>query len=316
MRMVFQRFVSIVPTVLLVLLVTMLLLELSPTDPAQVYAGVGASAEEIAAVRQRLGLDVDLLTRYVHYLAGSLSGDLGTSFRTGRPVFAGIVSTLAVTGQLIVVAMTLTLVVAVPLGAVAALHRGGWVDRCLRAVSALMVGVPSFVVALVLIALVSVQAGWVPVMGYVSLAEDPARWFGSLLLPATALALPLAAELIRQLRGSLVGILEEDFIRVQHAKGLPAWLVVGKHAVKNSANPVITVLGLQLSRLIEGAVIVETIFVLPGFGNMTYSAILSHDFPVVQGAVLVSAVLVVAVNMAVDLLSLYFNPRLRSPVGA
>ncbi|WP_291409761.1 ABC transporter permease [Actinophytocola sp.] len=313
--MALQRLVSIVPTVLLVLLVTMLLLRLSPTDPAQVYAGVGASPEEITDVRHRLGLDVDLLTRYVHYLVGALSGDLGTSFRTGRPVLDSIASTLTVTGQLVAVAMMMTILVAVPLGLVAALHRGQWIDRCVVAVSSLMVGVPSFVAALVLIALVSVQAGLVPVMGYVSLTDDPVRWFSSLVLPATALALPLAAELIRQLRGSLVGILGEDFIRVQQAKGLLRRQVVGKHAVKNAANPVITVLGLQLSRLIEGAVIVETIFVLPGFGNMTYSAILSHDYPVIQGVVLVSAVLVVFLNMIVDVLCLYFNPRLRSPVG-
>ncbi|MGE3619216.1 MAG: ABC transporter permease [Acidimicrobiia bacterium] len=312
MRVVLRRLLSAIPTLLLVLLLAMLLLEATPGDPARVIAGDAASDEDVAVVRERLGLDEPLVGRYLDYARGAVVGDLGESFRDGQPVASSIARTLPVTASLGIVSLLLAVAFAVPAGVVAAVRRNGLVDRALTAVGAIFVAVPPFVVALVLVVLFSIDRNWLPATGYVKLSDDPLEWLRHIALPCVALALPSAAELARQLRGSMVDVLQEDYINTQFAKGLRRRAIIGKHVAKNAAAPVVTVLGVQAGRILGGVVIIESLFVIPGFGNLVYLAVLGRDFPVVQGAVLVSALVVVVVNLLVDLSYLYFDPKLRS----
>ena len=309
--MITRRIAAIVPTAFLALFVAMFLLQLAPTDPAAIIAGVKASPADIARVRRELGLNLPFFTQYAHYAAKAFRGNLGTSYATGQSVSGLIAHALPVTASLVLVAVLFALLLAVPFGVLAALHRDRLTDRALTVLSSMFVGVPPFVVALVLVTVFSLQNHWLPSGGYQPLASGLVPWLRSLLLPGIALALPLAAELSRQIRGALVDVMEEDFIRSQHAKGLPLRRVIGKHCAKNAAVPVVTVLGLQLGQLLGGAVLIEVIFTLPGIGYLAADAVGGRDFPLVQGIVLVTTFIVMMVNLLVDLSYLYLDPRSR-----
>jgi peptide/nickel transport system permease protein len=227
------------------------------------------------------------------------------------PVWDRISAALPVTLSLALISLVLAVALGVVGGTWAALRRGRFVDRAVTAASAVIQAVPPFLVGLALVIFFAVDRSWLPATGYVHFGDDPWEWFRHLLLPAFTLALASAAELARQTRGAMVDTLEQDHIRATRAKGLPERWVIGKHAAKNAAPLVVTVLGLQVGRILGGAVVVELIFVLPGFGALALSAVGARDVVLIQGVVLVSAVFVLVANLAVDVSYGYFNPKTR-----
>jgi peptide/nickel transport system permease protein len=312
LRLVARRLATTVPALLGVMLVALLLLELMPGDPARIRAGDNATPEGVAAIRSDLRLDEPVWERFAHYVGGVVRGDLGRSPGSHQPVWARISSALPVTLSLGAVALLFAVLIAVPAGTWAALRRGRFVDRAVAAAASIFQAVPPFVVGLALVILLAVDRSWLPPGDFVPLEEDPWEWFRHLLLPASALSLSAAAELARQTRGALVDTFEQDYIRALRAKGLQERWVVGKHAAKNAATPVVTVLGLQVGRILGGAVVVELIFGMHGFGTLALNAVVTRDVVLIQGVVLVSAIAVLLANLAVDVTYGYLNPRARA----
>lgn len=311
LRYVGRRLLVAIPLLLLVGLFVFLLLDLTPGDAASRVAGDTATPEQIVEVRERLGLDRNVFVRYGEWLGDAVQGDLGESLTTPQSVGEAISQRIPVTASLAGVALGLTVVCGLPLGALAALRPNSLIDRTVTAMAALAMAIPPFVVGLILVVVFAVRYGWLPATGYVAFDESPVEWFKHLVLPGIALAAIPTAEVARQLRGALVDALGNDYIRTARAKGLRESAVVGKHALKNAAIPVVTVLGLQASRILAGSVTVEFIFVVPGFGRLAYDAVIARDIPMIQGVVMVSAAVVLIVNLLVDLSYGYFNPRVR-----
>ena len=307
-----RRLLAAIPILFLVILMSFLLLELMPGNPAATLAGEQATEAQVQALEEKLGLDEPVVSRFFDYVGGVLHGDFGTSLFNSRDVTELIRDALPVTVSLIAIALVMALLIAIPSGMYAATHKGGWIDRALTILSATFVAIPQFVLAFFLVIFLAVNREWFPATGYESIAEGGYwGWLHHLLLPAFALSLGSAAELARQLRGSMIDTLEEDYIRTTRAAGLKPRAIVWKHALRNSAIPVVTVLGLQAGRLLGGAVIIESVFALAGFGSLAYQAVLQQDIPVIQGVVVVSAVAVLLVNLVTDSSYMFFNPRLR-----
>jgi peptide/nickel transport system permease protein len=311
LKLVAHRVLTAVPTLLGVILVAMLLLELMPGDPAAIMAGDNATPEAVDTIRADLELDEPVWERFGGYVWDVVRGDLGESPGSSVPIWDRISEALPVTLSLALVAMAMAVVIGGTAGAVAALRRGRWADRAVTAAASVMQAVPAFVVGLGLVIALAVERSWFPATGYQPLAAGVGEWLRYLVLPALALALSSAAELARQTRGALVDTLEQDFIRASRAKGLSERWVVGKHAVKNAASPVVTVAGLQVARILGGAVVVEQIFGMHGFGSLAVNAVLTRDMVLIQGIVLVSAVGVLIANLVVDLSYGYLDPKVR-----
>jgi peptide/nickel transport system permease protein len=306
-----MRVLATLPVLVLVTFVVFGLVLLIPGDPAATIAGPDATVAEVAAVRERLGLDRPVLVQYWEWVTGALAGDLGTSLYTSRPVATSIGDGLPVTLSLAALALLISLVIAVPTAIVSALRRGTWVDRLATVGSSLGIALPSFWLGLVFVLVFSLALGWLPATGYVPLEEDPAAWLRHLLLPALTLGIAGAAESTRQLRGSIIGVLQQDYVRTARAKGLRERMVIGKHVLKNASVPLVTVLGLQITALLGGAVLVEQVFGVPGLGLVAIGAVTTRDVPVIQGIVLVSVLVAVLSNLLVDLAYGYLNPKVR-----
>lgn len=313
MRGVIVRRLALLLPVLFVILFAVFLLQTAlPGDPAAIIAGPEANKEIVEGVRVSLGLDKPIWEQFGTFMGDVLRGDFGISYRSGRPVSDMIEGALPVTGSLALVTSVLTLLIGVPLGIVAALKRGRLADRLVSGYSAVAIAVPPFVFGFVLVIVLALNAAWFPATGYKTLADGPDQWLEHLVLPSLAFALPLAAEIARQVRGSFAEILGRDFIRTARASGLSPISIVGKHAAKTAAIPVITVFGLQAGRILGGAVVVEQVFGLPGLGSLAYEAVSGRDLPLIRGVVIVSAIIVIVVNLAVDLCVAMLNPRLRA----
>ncbi|WP_433286055.1 ABC transporter permease [Pseudonocardia sp. CA-142604] len=307
-----RRVASIIPVMLIVSFLTFSLTYLVPGDAASVAAGESATPEQIELVRQQLGLDRPFFVQYASWLVQVVQGDLGTSLLSSRPVLASLTDALPVTLSLTVLALLLAVVAGLTLGIIAGLRPGTAVDRLSTAVATLGISMPSFWLGLILVSVFAVQLGLAPVAGYVPIAEGGiVGWFQHLLLPAVALGTVTAAEVTRQTRAGVVDVSEQDYIRTAVAKGLPRHLVVVKHTLKNAAIPVVTVLGLQASALIGGAIVIERIFAIPGLGTLAIDSVINQDFPVVQGFVLMITLFVLLVSFLVDTSYLYFNPKVR-----
>lgn len=273
-----------------------------PGDAADSLLGESASAGQLAALRQELGLDEALPVRYARFVAGMvLHGDLGRSVVSGRAVSDLLAERVAPTAVLALTAICLAVVLGTTAGSLAATHPGSRVDLAVMGVSSLGMAVPTYWLSLLLVMLFSLKLRWLPVAGAGSLAH--------LILPAVTLALPTAAVVARHIRSSLLDVLHADFLRTAHAKGLPARLVFRDHALRNSLIPVVTLLGLHLGHLLGGAFVIETIFAWPGLGRLTVQAIFDRDLPVVLGAALLVAAINVAINLGVDLLHAILDPR-------
>jgi peptide/nickel transport system permease protein len=312
LRIVTQRLLLAIPVLLVVTLAVFMLLSLVPGDPAVTLAGgQSATPEAIAQVREQLHLNDPLLVQYAHWLGGVLRFHLGNSILTGQSISSSIEQRFPVTFGLTVAATLVAVIVGVPLGIVSGLFPGRFVDGGVRGLASLALAVPNFWLAVMLVSLLGVKYRWFPTTGYVSWSDSPTGWLRSITLPAIALGLALAANLARQLRISLIEVMDSNYIRTAWAKGAGTGRIVVRHALKNASIPTVTVIGVQLGYLLGGTVIIEQIFSLPGLGSYMIQAIDAKDLPVVQGVVLVFALFQVAMSLLVDISYGYLNPRVR-----
>jgi peptide/nickel transport system permease protein len=307
-----RRLVAVVPLLLIVTALVFSLVLLLPGDAAVALVGLeNATEERIAAIRERMGLDRPIYVQYALWLGKAAHGDLGTSLRTGEPVLDSIVQRLPITLGLSVASTAVGLVLGVPLAVVAAYRRGGVVDLAARGVAALGVAVPNFWLGSMLVLLLAIQLRWLPATGYVSLADEPWDAIRHLLLPTLTLAASAIAEVTRQLRSGLLDTLAADYVRTARAKGLAESAVVARHALRNALIPLVTIAALTINRIIGATVVVESIFALPGLGRLNLESVLNRDFPTLQGAVLVMALLVIAINLLADMAYGVVDPRIR-----
>ncbi|PYM63843.1 MAG: peptide ABC transporter [Candidatus Rokuibacteriota bacterium] len=310
-RYIARRLLATVLVLLLVTLISFSIMHMVPGDPAVVMAGVGASADQVQRIREQFGLGAPFLVRLGHWYAGLLRGDLGQSILLGRSVAQAIGERLPATLSLASLAFVLTAGLGIALGTVAAIRPNTWVDHAVMSLAVVGVSVPGFWLGLILIILFSVVVDWLPAGGYVPLAQGAGAWFRALVLPAASLALLQVGLLARITRSTVAETLQEDYVRTARAKGLSTWVVVGRHAFGNATIPVMTVLGISTSLLLSGSVVVETVFSIPGLGRLMATAILARDYPVIQGGLLVTALLFVVINLAVDVLYAWLDPRIR-----
>ena len=308
---ILRRVLSTVPVMAIVALFVFSLLYIAPGDPAAVIAGDQASPADVERIRQGLGLDRPFLVQFGTWLWRILHGDLGTSIFTNLPVAALIAQRIEPTLSLMVLTLVLTIVVAVPLGVLAAWKAGSWVDRTIMAFAVFAFSLPVFVVGYVLAYVFALQFEWLPVQGYTPLAEGFWPWLQNLILPAMALGSVYIALIARITRASMLEVLQQDYIRTARAKGLDQRSILFVHALKNAAVPIITVIGIGVALLIGGAVVTESVFAIPGLGRLTIDAILRRDYPVIQGIVLMFSFLYVLVNLMVDVTYTLVDPRIR-----
>jgi peptide/nickel transport system permease protein len=315
LRFLAQRLGAIVPVLLVVAVVVFLILRLTPGDPAAVIAGNNATNEDIDRIREQLGLTRSLPAQFWIWFSGVLQGDLGHSFYLGKPVTELIAQRVEPTLSLAAGTMLLSVLIAVPLGTLAAWRMGGWLDRILSGFSVAGFSVPVFVVGYLLIYVFAIELQWLPVQGYRRLfgpfSQGVAAWATQLVLPWVTLSTIYVALIARVTRASVSEALTEDYIRTARAKGIRESAVLMRHALANAAVPVVTVIGIGVALLIGGVVVTETVFAIPGLGSLTVDAVLNRDFPVIQGVVLCFSVLYVLVNLLVDLSYLALDPRIR-----
>lgn len=287
--------------------VVFLVLRIVPGDPARLMVPPGSSEEVVEVIRQRLGTDQPVLVQFGHFLLGLIRGDLGDSFRHGRPVIELILDRLPATLALTATTMTTAVLIAVPLGIIAAYYSGGVLDRAILILSLAGQSIPNFWLGVMLVLFFAIRLQWFPAIGM----TGPA----SLVLPTVTLSLILIAILVRTVRQSMLEVLSEDYIRTVRAKGMSEAKVVLVHALKNASIPLITILGIQVGFVLGGAFVVEMIFDWPGIGLLALEAMRTRDFPVVQGVVIVVAVVFTLANLAVDIAYAYLNPRVRMGRG-
>jgi peptide/nickel transport system permease protein len=306
-----HRLAYLLPVLFAVTLLTFLIASLLPGDLAYAVLGDQATPEAVAALRRDMGLDQPLWWRYLHWLGGILQGDFGRSFRTGEPVLSAILARLPVSLELMLLAEVTALAISIPLAIQCAVNSGGTFDRVVTGVAFAKLSIPNFMAAILLIYLFAVVLRLLPATGYTPLAED---WLGnlrSMLLPALTLALAEWPVLMRVLRSDMIATLQEDYITMAKAKGLKQRRILFVHALKPSSLTLITVAGINIGRLIGGAVIVESVFALPGIGRLLLAAIYTRDFMILQGVVLFVAAGFVIVNFLVDMLYAVLDPRVR-----
>ncbi|MBQ1023560.1 ABC transporter permease [Micromonospora sp. C95] len=309
-RFVIRRLLQSAVVLLGVTLVVFLLLQLVPGDPVRVALGTRFDPQTYEALRARAGLDQPLVAQYFDYLRRALTGDLGVSFRSGRPVTAIVLERLPATLSLAVTAVVFAMAIAFPLGIVSAIRSGSLVDHAARVFSQFGVSVPDFWMGIMGILLFSGVLGWLPPSGYVALTEDPGRWASHVALPAATVGLVTASILTRFIRSSMLEVLSEDYVRTAEAKGLRTRVVVLRHVLRNALIPVVTVVAVQLASLLGGVIVIEVLFAWPGIGRLTYDAVAARDYPVLQGAVLLVAALFLLVNLLVDILYARLDPRI------
>ncbi|HLJ60175.1 MAG TPA: nickel ABC transporter permease [bacterium] len=308
---VVRRLLATVPVVVLVTVMVFLLLHITPGDPVVIMLGEEASPDTVAALRHALGLDQPLPAQYGTWLWHAAHGDLGASLRTHDPVGALVLARYPTTLELSALAMILSLCIAIPAGVLSAVRRNSWLDVLVTPLAISGISMPSFWLGILLIWFFSVLLPWFPTVGFVPLGVSLAGNLHTMVLPVVTLGAALAAIVMRITRASLLHVLQLDYVRTARAKGVRERGVVLRHALRTALIPVVTVLGLQTGSLLGGAVIVETIFALPGVGRLIVDAIFARDFPVVQGAVLVLALSFILVNLGVDLVYARLDPRIR-----
>ena len=306
-----RRVLSTLPVMGIVALFVFSLLYIAPGDPAAVIAGDQASPDDVERIRQSLGLDRPFLIQFGSWLWNIVHGDLGTSIFTNLPVAKMIAQRIEPTFSLMAITLVLTILVAVPLGVVAAWKAGSWVDRTIMAFAVFAFSLPVFVVGYVLAYVFALQFEWLPVQGYTPLAAGLWPWLQNLILPALALGSVYIALIARITRASMLEVLQQDYVRTARAKGLGQHNILFVHALKNAAVPIVTVIGIGIALLIGGAVVTESVFAIPGLGRLTIDAILRRDYPVIQGIVLLFSFLYVLVNLMVDVTYTLVDPRIR-----
>ncbi|MGY2050525.1 ABC transporter permease [Methylobacterium sp. JK268] len=306
-----RRVLATIPVMAVVALVVFSLLSLAPGDPAAIIAGDQASPDDVARIRATLGLDRPFLVRFGEWAGHILQGDLGTSIFTALPVTALIRQRVEPTLSLMGVTLALAIPVAVPLGVVAAWKAGSLLDRLIMTLAVFGFSLPVFVTSYLLAYVFALRLEWLPVQGYTPLAAGIGPWLQHLILPSVALGSVYVALIARITRATLLEVLGQDYIRTAAAKGLGQRAILFVHALRNAAVPIVTVIGLGIALLIGGAVVTESVFVIPGLGRLTVDAILRRDYPVIQGVVLLFSAGYVLVNLAIDLLYVLLDPRIR-----
>jgi peptide/nickel transport system permease protein len=308
---VVRRLLATIPVLAIVAVFVFLLLRLTPGDPAAVIAGENANAAQIADIRARLGLDRPLATQFVVWLGRLLQGDLGESFFYKKTVAELILERLEPTLMLSLCTIVLAVAIAIPLGVLAAYRQGSWVDRATMAFAVLGFSVPVFVVGYLLIQIFALELGWLPVQGYGRLAQGLSGFLERILLPSLTLSVIYVALIARITRASVIEVLGEDYIRTARAKGLSDAKVLRRHALRNAAVPIVTVIGIGIALLIGGAIVTESVYNIPGLGRLVVDAVLARDFPIIQAVILVFSVAYVLINLLIDLAYTLFDPRIR-----
>lgn len=308
---VLRRILSTLPVLVVVALIVFLMLRLAPGDPAAAIVGANGTAEDIARVRTQLGLDDPLPVQFVRWAGDMLRGHLGESFFMKQTVAELIAQRIAPTLSLAAMTLVFTILVAVPLGVIAAWKHGGWLDRALMGFSVLGFSIPAFVIGYCLIWLFALHWGLLPVQGYVRFAADPLGWLSHLVMPALTLSIIYVALIARVTRAAVAEAMTEDFIRTARAKGISEVRVLVRHGLANAAVPIVTVIGIGVALLIGGVVVTEAVFAIPGLGQLTVDAVMSRDFPLIQGITLFFSVVYMLINLLVDLSYLLFDPRIR-----
>ena len=286
------------------------LLYITPGDPAVIIAGDTATPEQVELIRVRLGLNEPYLLRLTQWFTSVLQGDLGTSVFNEMAVSTLIGQRFEPTLSLAVVTLIMAVGIAIPVGTIAALTVGSWIDRSIMGLAVLAFSVPVFVVGYALVMLFALKLDWLPVQGFVSFSESPAEFFRHLVLPGISLGLVFTALIARIVRASMLDVLSQDYIRTAKSKGLSAWDVVVGHALRNAAVPIATIIGIGVGLLMTGVVVTETVFAIPGLGRLVVDAIVRRDYPVIQGVILVFAAVYVLVNLLVDLSYTLLDPRI------
>ncbi len=299
------------PVLAVVMVIVFLLAHLGPGDPAVIIAGDLATTEQIENIRTQLGLDQPLLTQFTTWLGRVLRGDLGTSIFSHRPVTELILQRVEPTLALAGLTMLFSVVLAVPIGVLAAWRVGRWTDRALMATAVLGFSMPVFVLGYVMVYVFSAKLGWFPVQGYSPLEKGIGPFLRHLTLPAIAIGSTFLALISRVTRAAMLEVLNEDYVRTAYAKGLATRTVLLLHALKNAAVPIITVIGVGFGVLLSGVVVTESVFAIPGIGRLTVDAIMRRDFPVIQGVVLVMSTMYVLINLLVDIAYTFVDPRIR-----
>ncbi|MCP3023207.1 ABC transporter permease [Cupriavidus basilensis] len=305
-----RRLAATLPVMAVVAIVVFLLIHLSPGDPAALIAGDLATVDDIARLRGALGLDLPLWRQFVLWLGRLATGDLGTSIFTQVPVARLLAQRLEPTASIAALTMLLTLLVAVPLGTLAAYRAGSWIDRLVMLFAVLAFSLPVFLVGYLLVYAFAIQLPWFPVQGYARLADGIGEWLRSLVLPCVNLALVYIALVTRMTRATVLEVLHEDYIRTARAKGLGVLPVLG-HALRNAAIPIATTIGMGIALLIGGVVVTETVFAIPGVGRLVVDSVQRHDYPVIQSVLLISAGVYVLINLMIDLSYRLFDPRIK-----
>jgi peptide/nickel transport system permease protein len=307
----FRRMLATLPVIVVVAFVVFSLLYVTPGDPAAVMAGDNATPADIARIHAEMGLDEGYIPRFLKWSLQILQGNLGVSLYTGLPVTHLIAQRLLPTLSLLVGTLLLAVIVAIPLGAAAAARQGSLFDRLAMLVSVLGFSVAAFVVGYVLAYNFGLKLRWLPIQGFSPPSDGWGKYFASLVLPSVSLSFLYIALISRITRSAMLDVMSQDYIRTARAKGVSEFMVIFVHALKNAAVPISTVIGLGFASLIGGAVVIETVFALPGLGLLMVNSILSRDYPVIQGVLLMFSMGYVLVNLAVDLLYAVFDPRIR-----
>jgi peptide/nickel transport system permease protein len=294
-----------------VLIVVFALVQLVPGDPVRIALGTRYTPEAYDALRAASGLDRPIVAQFFSYAGSALTGDLGVSFRNGDPVAGILLDRLPATVSLALFGIVIALLIALPAGIWSALHEGKVSDAIVRVTSQFGVSIPDFWLGILLIALFSTTLGWLPTSGYRPLLQDPLGWLSHLVLPGLTVGLVAAAILTRYVRSAVLEVAAMGYVRTARSKGLSPRVVTLRHTVRNALVPILTITGIQLATILGGVIVVEVVFAWPGLGRLVYNSVAARDYPVIQGAVLLIAVLFLVINLIVDMLYAVVDPRIR-----
>ncbi|MBN9279523.1 MAG: ABC transporter permease [Hyphomicrobium sp.] len=308
---ILRRVLSTLPVLAIVAVLVFLMLRLTPSDPAAIIAGDYANPQQIELIRERLGLNEPILKQFIIWIGGVLQGDFGESFFYKKQVAELIGERLEPTLSLSLLTILLVVMIAVPLGVIAAHNHGTWIDRLVMGFSVLGFSIPVFVVGYILIYVFAVTLDWLPVQGYQRIRDGVGGWLLRLILPSMTLSVVFIAFIARMTRTSVLEVLNEDYIRTARAKGQTEMKVLVRHALANAAVPILTIIGLTVAILIGGVVVTESVYTLPGLGLLTVDAVLARDYPTIQAVILLFSFAYVLINLLVDVAYTFLDPRIR-----
>ncbi|MEC1158791.1 ABC transporter permease [Cytobacillus horneckiae] len=309
-RFLLRRIFYVIPMLLITTLIVFSLILLIPGDPALALLGDNATAEKLAALRAQLGLDQPIIMQYWHWLTNAIQGDLGRSLFTGEYVSDAVFTRLGVTFQVVAMAMIFSFAFGLLFAITSVIKPNSWMDYIARFFGVLGTAIPNFWLAMILVVLFSVHLGWLPATGFTSISDHPVDFMKSVLLPSFCLGSFGAAQITRQLRSSLIEVLESDYIRTAYSKGLLLWQVIWKHGLRNALLPVVTTAGLLFGNMLGATVVIESVFAIPGMGQLAVHSILQRDFPMLQGVVLIMVLMILIINFITDVIYGVLDPRI------